>query len=209
MEREQSIRLRRAMSRSRALVRQVDVLQNSACGPSRCAGLRPVDLESPRSRCRSRSRCRGRCRGRGRCRSRSPEPGARRRGHEARARGERRGTGVSARRALLLHSDLGSSPVDGFVSSGAHTSRIGEAVDMGSAEERIRALGGIATTGELITAGYNPQYLRVLAEFGRIVRIRKGVVRQYRGRSGGDPGTACRRHPRLHERTRSSWLVRA
>ena len=45
---------------------------------------------------------------------------------------------------------------------------------MGSAEEPIRALGGIATTGELITAGYNPQYLRVLAEFGRIVRIRKG-----------------------------------
>ena len=82
--------------------------------------------------------------------------------------------GERARCALLLHSDWRSSPVDGIDSSGAHSSRIGEAVEMGSAEERIRALGGIATTGELIEAGYNPQYLRVLAEFGRIVRIRKG-----------------------------------
>jgi predicted transcriptional regulator of viral defense system len=45
---------------------------------------------------------------------------------------------------------------------------------MGSAEERITELGGIATTGELIALSYNPQYLRVLAEFGRIVRIRTG-----------------------------------
>ncbi len=45
---------------------------------------------------------------------------------------------------------------------------------MSTAEERIRELGGIATTGELVALGYHPQHLRVLAEFGRIVRIRKG-----------------------------------
>lgn len=45
---------------------------------------------------------------------------------------------------------------------------------MSSPERRIRELGGIATTGELIAVGYHPQHLIVLAEFGRIVRIRKG-----------------------------------
>ncbi|MHC5796710.1 type IV toxin-antitoxin system AbiEi family antitoxin domain-containing protein [Lacisediminihabitans sp. FW035] len=45
---------------------------------------------------------------------------------------------------------------------------------MSSVELRIRELGGIATTGELSARGYDPRHLLVLAEFGRIVRIRKG-----------------------------------
>jgi len=43
-----------------------------------------------------------------------------------------------------------------------------------SVEQRIRQLGGIATTGELAALGYHPHHILVLAEFGRIVRIRKG-----------------------------------
>ncbi len=51
---------------------------------------------------------------------------------------------------------------------------IREAWEVSTAEQRIRELGGIATTGELIALGYYPQHLLVLAAFGRIVRIRKG-----------------------------------
>ena len=51
---------------------------------------------------------------------------------------------------------------------------IREAGAVSTAEQRIRELGGIATTGELIALGYYPQHLLVLAELGRIVRIRKG-----------------------------------
>ncbi len=45
---------------------------------------------------------------------------------------------------------------------------------MSNVVSRIRDLGGVATTGELIALGYDRHYLLVMAEFGHIVRIRKG-----------------------------------
>jgi hypothetical protein len=41
-------------------------------------------------------------------------------------------------------------------------------------ETTIRGLGGIATMGELLRAGHEAELVHLFAEYGRIIRVRKG-----------------------------------
>lgn len=45
---------------------------------------------------------------------------------------------------------------------------------MSTIEATIRELGGVATMAELLRAKHDEQHIRLWAEYGRIVRIRKG-----------------------------------
>ncbi len=41
-------------------------------------------------------------------------------------------------------------------------------------ERDIAALGGIAKLGELLERGHDPEFIRILSDYGRILRVRKG-----------------------------------
>jgi hypothetical protein len=45
---------------------------------------------------------------------------------------------------------------------------------MANLEKRIAGLGGLASMRELMAFGYRSDFVRVLADYGRIVKVRKG-----------------------------------